>query len=117
MATTLRQLRQRGLDDDALALARLQQDAERRAGVTVRSIGEIIAGQHARPRRAAAAKDLTVRQLRRRGRYDQAALLADQEALKERDPCRAEKAREASATLKALARRPEQTEFDSSWAT
>jgi DNA-binding transcriptional ArsR family regulator len=112
MATTLRQLRQRGLNDDALALARLQQDAERRAGTTVRSIGEIATGQHARPRPAAAAKDLTVRQLRRRGRYGQAALLADQEALKELDPGRAEKAREASATLKALARQPEQTEFD-----
>jgi DNA-binding transcriptional ArsR family regulator len=112
MATSLRQLRRRGLDDDAIALARLQQDAERRAGVTVRSIGEIAAGQPARPRASAAAEDLTARQLRRRGRYGQAALLADQEALKEPDPERAEKARQASATLKELAERPAQTEFD-----
>ena len=113
MATTLRRIRQRGTGDDALlALARQQQAAERRAGGAVRSIGEIVAGQAARPRPGATPEDLTSRQLRRRGRYGQAALLADQEALTESDPDRAVQARTASATLKALARKPVQTEFD-----
>lgn len=112
MATTIRQIRQRGLDDDALTLARQQQAAERRAGGVVRSLGEIASGQPARPRPSAPPEDSTTRQLRRRGRYGQAALLADQEALCERDPTRAVQAREAAATLKALARKPAQSEFD-----
>ena len=112
MATTLRKLKQRGLDGDALELARLQQAAERRVGGPVRSLGEIVAGQKARARPSAAPEYLTARQLRRRGRYGQAALLADQEALTECDPDRAVQAREAAATLKALARKPVQTEFD-----
>jgi DNA-binding transcriptional ArsR family regulator len=112
MATTLRKLRQRGLGDDVLALARQQQAAERRAGGVVRSLDEIVSGRAARPRPSAQPEDLTPRQLRRRGRYGQAALLADQEALTERDPDRAVQAREAAAKLKELARRPTQAEFD-----
>jgi DNA-binding transcriptional ArsR family regulator len=107
----LRQLRQCGHDPDDIALARQQQEAARRAGGPARSLAEILAGKPARPRPAAAPSDLTARQLLRRGRYGQAALLADQAALAESDPARAEKAREASGTLKALARKP-QVQFD-----
>jgi hypothetical protein len=106
MGTTVRQLRQRGYDPDDIALARQQQDATQRAGGPPRSLAEILSGKPARPRPNAAPGDLTSRQLMRRGRYGQAALLADQEALSERDPARAAKAREASGTLKALARKP-----------
>ena len=112
MATTLRQLRQRGFDRDAITLAKQQQTAERKAGGVVRSIGEIVAGKPARPRPSAPTEDLTTRQLRRRGPYGQAALLADQGALAEQDPVRAVQAREASAKLKELARRPAPAEFD-----
>lgn len=111
MVTSVRQLRQRGHDPADIALARQQQDATRRAGGPARSLGEILSGEPARPRPAATPEDLTVRQLRRRGRYGTAALLADQQALTEGDPVRAVKAREASATLKELAHLPAQTEF------
>jgi chromosome segregation and condensation protein ScpB len=56
-------------------------------------------------------EDLTVRQLRRRGGYGQAALLADQAALAETDPGKAELARFHAAGLKALGR-ARQLEFD-----
>lgn len=112
MATPLRKLRQQGHSDDDIAFARLQQEASRRAGAPARTIGEILNGQPARSRPHAAPEDLTNRQLRRRGRYGQAALLADQEALGEADPARAEQAREAAATLKALARKPVNAEFN-----
>lgn len=95
-----------------IALAQQQQEASRRAGGVPRSLREILAGEPARPRPAAPPEDLTTRQLRRRGRYGQAALLADQEALNEKDPSRATKAREAAAALKELATRPAHLEFD-----
>lgn len=112
MALTLQKLRQKGYSDEDIRLAQRQQEASHRAGAVVRSLREILAGEQARPRVLAAPEDLTNRQLRRRGRYGQAALLADQEALNEKDPSRAVKAREASATLKELAVRPPYLEFD-----
>lgn len=112
MALSVRELRRRGYDPADIAAAQQQQDATRRAGGPFRTLGEILAGIPARPRPSAAPEDLTARQLRRRGRYGQAALLADQEALTESDPGRAVKARAASATLKELARRPERTAYN-----
>lgn len=112
MAVTARQLRQRGHDPADIELAQVQQEASRRAGGPARTLAEILAGKQARPRPSAQPEDLTTRQLRRRGRYGQAALLADQEALTEHDPERARKAREASETLKALARKPVPSQFD-----
>jgi predicted MarR family transcription regulator len=73
---------------------------------------EVLAGKPARPRPDAAPADLTARQLRVRGRYAQAALLTDQEALTEHCAIRTSEAREISSRLKALARRPVQMEFD-----
>lgn len=112
MGRTLRDLRRQGYSETDLALARHQQEANRRAGAPLRSLGEILAGQLPRPRPGAAPEDLSVRQLRRRGRYGQAALLADQQALVETDELRAIQAREAALKLKELAGGPDCIEFN-----
>lgn len=103
---------QRGYPQADIDLAQRQRDAERRSGGPVRSLAEVLAGKPARARPGAAPTDLTHRQLRGRGRYGQAALLTDQQALQERDPERAVTARAASGMLKDLATRPPQLEFD-----
>jgi len=112
MAVSVAELRRRGYSDDDIRLAQTVQDANRRAGAPNRTLVEVLAGQPARPRPSAPVEDLTARQLRRRGSYGQAALLADQAALAENDPDRAEKARYHASGLKALAERPVQLEFD-----
>lgn len=112
MSKTLRDLRRQGYSETDLALARHQQEANRRAGALLRSLGEILAGQLPRPRPGAAPEDLSARQLRRRGRYGQAALLADQQALAETDELRAIQAREAALKLKELAGGPDCIEFN-----
>ena len=55
--------------------------------------------------------DLTARALRKRGAYDQAALLLDQQALRESSPERAAMAREAAMAAKELSA-SDQLEFD-----
>lgn len=112
MAVSTVELRRRGYTTDDIALAKLQQEASRRAGGGIRSLGEVLTGEPARPRSTATPNDLTARQLRRRGRYGQAALLADQAALQEADPERAIQARYHAVGLKALARKSDQIEFD-----
>jgi len=112
MAVSVAELRRRGYSDDDIRLAQTVRDANRRAGAPSRTLVEVLAGQPARPRPSAPVEDLTSRQLRRRGSYGQAALLADQAALAEKDPDRAEKARYHATGLKALAERPVQLEFD-----
>ena len=112
MAVSVAELRRRGYSDDDIRLAQTVQEANQRAGAPARTLAEVLAGQPARPRASALIEDLTARQLRRRGSYGQAALLADQAALTEKDPDRAEKARYHANGLKALAERPVQLEFD-----
>lgn len=112
MAISTLQLRRCGYDDDDIKLALATQDAHRRAGAPYRTLAEILAGKHAQPRPTAAPEDLTARQLRRRGRLGQAALLADQAALAETDADRAAQVRYHATGLKALARKPHQVEFD-----
>jgi hypothetical protein len=112
MAVSTAELRRRGYSDDDIHLAKTVQDANRKAGAPGRTLAEVLAGQPARPRSTASVEDLTARQLRRRGGYGQAALLADQAALAEKDPDRAQKARYHASGLKALAERPVQLEFD-----
>ena len=112
MAVSVLELRRRGYSEDDIALARVTQDAHRRAGAPYRSLTEILAGQPARPRPSAPVEDLTASQLRRRGSYGQAALIADQAALAEKDPDRAAQARYHAQGLKALAQTPHQIEFD-----
>ena len=111
MATSLAELRRRGHSEDDIHLAQMTQEAQRRAGAPHRTLAEILAGKPARSRSEAAVVDLTARQLRRRGSYGQAALLADQAALGETDPERAERARFHAAGLAALGK-AKQLEFD-----
>ena len=112
MAVSVLELRRRGYSEEDITLARITQDAQRRAGAPYRSLTEILAGQPARSRPSAPVEDLTARQLRRRGSYGQAALIADQAALVEKDPDRAAKARYHAQGLKSLAQAPHQLEFD-----
>ena len=109
MALSVKELKRRGVPADDIQLAHIVQDAQRRTGSPVNSIGQIISG---RPPPATEPANLTERQLRKRGRYGAAALLTDQEALSEVDPDRSLKARHASAILKELAKKPVQMEFD-----
>ncbi len=111
MATTIAELKRRGHSADDIRLAQTVQAANRRAGAPYRSIAEILAGAEARPRPTAKIEDLTARQLRRRGSYGQAALLADQAALGEDDPDIAAEARFIANKLKAMAA-PACDEFD-----
>lgn len=100
------ELRRLGITPEDLDLARATQDAQRRTGSPVQSIGALVGATQARPSRSIAAPasptSLTDRALRRRGTYDQAALLLDQQALQESSPERAEKARVAAQAAKEL---------------
>jgi hypothetical protein len=109
MAVSAKELRRRGVSDENIRIARIVQDAQRRTGSPVHTLAQIIDGH---PPAATAPGCLTKRQLRKRGRYGTAAILADQEALQESDAQRALKARHASAILKELAQKPVQLEFD-----
>ncbi|OYV68075.1 MAG: hypothetical protein B7Z67_14395 [Acidiphilium sp. 21-60-14] len=111
MAITTSELKRRGYSDEDIHLAKMVQTANRKAGAPPRTLAEVLAGQNARPRPAAQIEDLTARQLRRRGSYGQAALLADQAALGEPDPDIASEARFIASKLKAMAA-PAYNEFD-----
>ena len=108
-------LRGMGVSQEDIATARTIQDAQRRTGAKVMSIGVIVGAVE--PRRpspkapASAPVDLTERALRKRGTYEQAALLLDQQALQEQSPERAELARAAAQTAKDLSAAT-QIEFD-----
>lgn len=111
--TTIRDLRALGVDKDDIDLALVTQNAQRARGVPVQDLG-VICGVKQPAKRGGNKADvisLTPRQLRKRGELGQAALLADQAALLERNPERAEQARLASQILKGLAQ-PSQLEFD-----
>ena len=106
------ELRSLGVSEEDIALARTTQEAQRRTGSLVQSIGALVG--LVRPRSLSdptPPTNLTDRALRRRGTYDQAALLLDQQALQESSPERAEKAREAARAAKELSA-AQQVEFD-----
>jgi len=109
MAISVKELRRRGVDPEDIRVARIVQNAQRRTGSPVQTLGQIIDGRHPV---ATEPHSLTERQLRKRGRYGAAALLTDQEALQEHNGERALKARRAAAILKELAAQPVQLEFD-----
>ena len=109
MAISVKELKRRGVPEQDIRTAHIVQDAQRRTGSPVQTIGQILTGRNPV---ATEPADLTQRQLRKRGRYGAAALLTDQEALTESDGERALKARHASAILKELAAKPQQLEFD-----
>ncbi|WP_060577709.1 winged helix DNA-binding protein [Aureimonas ureilytica] len=108
-----RDLRLKGVPPEDIATARTIQEAQRRTGAKVQSIAVIVGA--AEPRRpsspASRPVDLTEHALRKRGTYDQAALLLDQQALQEQTPERAERARAAAQTAKDLSATT-QLEFD-----
>ncbi len=108
----IHELRRMGVSDEDLELARATQEAQRRTGAPVQSIGVIVGAVGPRRRHDSSSPvSLTDRALRRRGTYDQAALLLDQQALQESSPERAERAREAAKVAKELGAAA-QIEFD-----
>jgi DNA-binding MarR family transcriptional regulator len=109
---SIHELRCMGFSNEDIELARATQDAQRRTGAPVQSIGAIVGAVQPRRRSEPMAPvSLTERALRRRGTYDQAALLLDQQALQESSPERAARAREAAQTAKELGAAA-QIEFD-----
>ena len=109
---TIHELRRSGVSQEDIELAKATQAAQRRNGAPVQSIAVLVGAAQPRQRHNPnPPADLTDRALRRRGAYDQAALLADQQALQESSPERALKARQAATTLKELSA-SNQIEFD-----
>ena len=112
---SIRELRRLGITQEDIDIARATQEAQRRIGAPVQPIGVIVGVVAPRPRGLIRASNqpisLTERALRRRGSYDQAALLLDQKALEERNPERALRARELAKGAKELGAAG-QIEFD-----
>jgi hypothetical protein len=97
-----------GVSEADIDLAKVTQAAQRRNGSKVQSIGVIVG---AVKERCPPPTDLTEVALRKRGTYDQAALLLDQQALQEASPERAAQAREAAQIAKDLSAKAK-LEFD-----
>ena len=109
---TLHELRRSGVSQEDIELAKATQEAQRRNGVPVQSIAVLVGAAEPRQRHNPnLPADLTDRALRRRGTYDQAALLLDQQALQESSPERAAMARELAQGAKELSA-SNQIEFD-----
>jgi DNA-binding transcriptional MerR regulator len=110
MSISAKELRRRGVSDEDMRTARIIQEAQRRQGVPVKTLGQIFSGQRAtEPTKPA---DLTERQLRKRGRIGQAALLLDQEALTDPDFIRKNQLRFLAHAAKELAHIPKPLEYD-----
>lgn len=110
--TTIRELRQMGVSQEDIEIAKQTQAAQRRNGSPVQSIGVIVgAVQQRQKHNPNPPTSLTDRAMRKRGTYDQAALLLDQQALQESSPERAMKARAAAKAAKELSA-AWQLEFD-----
>lgn len=108
----IHELRRMGVSPDDIELAKATQAAQRRNGSPVQSIGVLVGAVEPRQRHNPnPPTSLTDRAMRRRGTYDQAALLLDQQALQESSPERAAKAREAAKAAKDLSSAV-QLEFD-----
>lgn len=109
---SLHELRRMGVSAEDIEAAKVTQLAQRRTGSPVQSIGVIVGAAEPRPRmNPNPPADLTARAVRKRGAYDQAALLLDQQALQESSPERAALAREAAKVVKELSA-SDQIEFD-----
>lgn len=108
----INELRRLGITSEDIDMARTTQEAQRRNGSPVQSIAVLVGASQPRQRpNPNPPVDLTDRALRRRGAYDQAALLLDQQALRESSPERAARAREAALAAKELST-SNQLEFD-----
>jgi DNA-binding transcriptional ArsR family regulator len=114
MAISIKELRRRGCSDKDIKTAKMIQRRQREQAMSgidcpVQTLGEICGFGKPEP---TAPADLTARQLRRRGRIGQAALLLDQEALDTKDLVRQTHLRKLSFEAKELAERHQQLEFD-----
>ena len=109
---SLHELRRMGVSTEDIEAAKVTQLAQRRTGAPVQSIGVIVGVAEQQQRtNPNPPTDLTARALHKRGAYDQAALLLDQQALRESSPERAAMAREAALAAKELSA-SNQLEFD-----
>ena len=108
----IRELRRMGVSREDIEAAQITQEAQRRTGAPVQSIGVIVGAAKPRTRHNPNPPvSLTDRALRKRGTYDQAAMLLDQQALQESSPERAVIARQAAKLAKDLSA-AQQLEFD-----
>lgn len=108
----IQELRRMGVSREDIDAALTTQAAQRRNGSPVQSIGVIVGAVQPRGRHNPNPPvSLTEKALRKRGTYDQAALLLDQQALQERSPERAVLARQAAKMAKELSA-AQQLEFD-----
>ena len=109
---SIQELRRMGVSREDIDAALTTQAAQRRNGSPVQSVAVIVGAVQQRARHNPNPPvSLTDRALRRRGTYDQAALLLDQQALAERSPERAVLARQAAKIAKDLSA-AQQLEFD-----
>ena len=109
---SIKELRQMGVAQEDIELAKQTQSAQRRNGSPIQSIGVIVGAVEPRKKHNPnPPTSLTDRAMRKRGTYDQAALLLDQQALQERSPERAMMARQAAKAAKDLSA-AQQLEFD-----
>lgn len=108
----IHELRRMGVSREDIEAAQITQEAQRRTGAPVQSIGVIVGAAKPRTRHNPNPPvSLTDRALRKRGTYDQAAMLLDQQALQESSPERAVIARQAAKLAKDLSA-AQQLEFD-----
>lgn len=116
---TIAELKARGATEEDIQAARVMQAAQAKAGAPVQSLA-VLVGISTAPNaskristrfNAKKAVNFTEKALSRLSVYDKAALLLDQQALKESIPERAEKARAAAKSAKELSA-SKQLEFD-----
>ena len=108
----IHELRRMGVSREDIEAAQITQEAQRRTGAPVQSIGVIVGAAKPRTRHNPNPPvSLTDRALRKRGTYDQAAMLLDQQALQESSLERAVIARQAAKLAKDLSA-AQQLEFD-----
>ena len=106
------ELRSMGVSPEDIDLAKTTQEAQRRNGSPVQSIGVLVGAVEPRQRHNPnLPTNLNDRAMRKRGTYDQAALLLDQQALQESSPERAALARGLAVGAKELSA-AQQHEFD-----
>lgn len=108
---SISELRKMGVPDEDIEAAKVVQMAQRRTGAKVLSLGTIVGAAKPRQQTNNQTVDLTEKALRKRGTYDQVALLLDQQALAEKTPERAAIARAAAKAAKHLSW-TNQIEFD-----
>lgn len=109
---TINELRRRGVSNEDLEAAKITQLAQRRTGSPVLPLGVLVGAVKPRERfNPNPPVSLTERALHKRGTYDQAALLLDQQALQEINPERADMARELAKSAKKLSA-SQQLEFN-----